>query len=68
MTSFEDRFYRENPRLLQRLTRNLALLRWLAGGLFAWAGSGRRLRKAYARAEKDREAVVLEDYIDRQGE
>lgn len=65
MAAFEDRFYRENPHLLQRLARDLSLLRWLAGGLFAWAFGGRRLRKAYARAQEANDTVVLEDFIDR---
>jgi hypothetical protein len=64
MTSFEDRFYRENPALFQRLTRNALLLSWLAGALFAWAWNGRKLRRAYARAQENNDAIVLEDFID----
>jgi hypothetical protein len=64
MKSFEERFYRENPGLFRRFTRNALLLLWLARGLFEWVWTGRALRKAYKRAREDNDAVVLEDYID----
>jgi hypothetical protein len=63
MAAFEDRFYRENPALFQRLRRNASLLLWLAGGLVQWL-RGRRVRIAYERAQQSKAAIVLEDYVD----
>jgi hypothetical protein len=67
MAAFEDRFYRENPALFQRLRRNASLLLWLVGGLVQWL-RGRTVRKAYERAQKSDAALVLEDYVDQGGE
>ena len=63
MPSFEDRFYRQNPSMLQRLGRNSQLVSWLAGRVLAWFYPGRRLRKAYIKAQQERQQIVLEDFI-----
>lgn len=63
MAAFEDRFYLEDPGLVQRLRRDASLLLWLAGGLVQWF-RGRTVRTAYAQAQQRNAAIVLEDYVD----
>ena len=63
MPSFEKQFYLENPTRLQVLGRDLRLLLMLARYAIAWLTRGVRVRRAYARAQRDGEPLVLEDVI-----
>ena len=63
MPSFEEQFYLENPTRLQVLARDLRLLLMLAGYAVSWLTRGARVRRAYTRAQRDGEPLVLEDVI-----
>lgn len=63
MSSYEERFYRESPDLRSRVARNLRLLIWLVGELIAWFWPGRRIRRAYRKAEQDGKEIYLDDAI-----
>ncbi len=64
MTSFEDRFYLENPSRWQALRRDLRLFAWLVVRAWQWLGPGARVRRAYQRARDRGEPLVLEDVLD----
>lgn len=63
MSSYEQRFYRENPTALERVSRNVRLLCYLASGLLAWFTTGRRVRRAYDLAQQNDDTIKLEDFI-----
>lgn len=64
MPSFEQRFYLEDPTRLQALQRDARLLLMLAGYALMWLTRGVRVRRAYRRACRGGEPLVLEDHID----
>ena len=61
MSSFEKRFYIENPTLWQALRRNARLLGMLLVGGLLWMTKGAMLRRAVRRAQRNGEAIILED-------
>ncbi|MGI9228409.1 MAG: hypothetical protein ACR2P9_00945 [Gammaproteobacteria bacterium] len=65
MASFEEKFYLQNPGLLDRLKRDWRLVRESLQFLLLWATLGHRLRKACRKAKQDNTQVVLEDLLER---
>lgn len=63
-SSFEDRFYLENPSLSARLRRNARLLLMLSAAAAAWLFKGYLLRRALKRAAQSKDPVILEDWSD----
>ncbi len=63
MASFEDQFYLENPSRWQAFRRDLRLLAWLAARAMAWLTRGVRVRRAYRRAQRSGEPLVLEEEL-----
>ncbi len=64
MSSFERRFYLENPTRLQVLRRDIRLLWMLAGYAVLWLTRGVLVRRAYRRAQQSGEPLVLEELIE----
>lgn len=64
MPSFEKQFYLENPTRLQALRRDLRLLLMLASYAILWLTRGVLVRRAYARAQREGEPLVLDDVIE----
>jgi len=63
MSSFEQRFYIENPGRLQLLWRNVRLLGVLSMAACVRLGKGTFLRLALRRAKKTGQAIILEDHF-----
>ena len=63
MSSFEERYILRNPSALQRIARDLRLLRDSAGFLFLWATKGRVIRKQLTAADKGGDKIVLDELI-----
>ena len=63
MSSFEERFYIENPSLAQALWRNLRLLGMLSLGAWTWLVKGFRLRRELRIRRQRGEVVILEDSV-----
>ncbi len=61
MSSFEQRFYRTDHSIWPRLWRNVMLAWWIAGLIIAWFTSGRRLRRASRKAQKENAIMLLDD-------
>ena len=61
MSSFEERFYIENPDPGQLLWRNLRLLGSLCLGGWFWLSRGFVLRRALRKARQRGEVILLED-------
>lgn len=61
MASFEEQFYIENPSRWQALRRDVKLLFWLAVRAGAWLGKGWLVRRAYRRAQRNNDPLILED-------
>jgi len=64
MSSFEDRFYLENPTFLARIQRNARLLLALLKAAGAWLFKGYRLRRALRKKSSTNQIVYLEDWKD----
>jgi hypothetical protein len=61
MPSFEEQFYIENPGRWQAFKRDLRLLLWLGHKAWLWLGKGISVRRAYRRAQRDKQTIILED-------
>lgn len=64
MPSFEEKYYLENPSLLDRLKRDFRMLRENLLFLLLWATKGRKLRAAYRKAKDENGVVVLDDLLE----
>ncbi|MEM8496630.1 MAG: hypothetical protein AAF542_01325 [Pseudomonadota bacterium] len=65
MSSFEDRYYLENPTVMARAKRNARLLFSLLFAAFAWLIKGYLLRRELRKASSEGRALQLEDWTDR---
>ena len=63
MASFEEQFYLENPGRWQALWRDIRLLWWLARNALLWLTRGVLVRRAYRRAQRQDEVLVLEEIL-----
>ena len=63
MASFEERFYLENPGRWQALWRDVRLLLWLARNGLLWLTRGVLVRRAYRRAQRRGEPLLLEEVL-----
>lgn len=61
MSSFEQRYYVRNATLLQRLRRDVRLAWENLSFLFLWLTRGRRIRRAYRRAQDADTQLIIED-------
>lgn len=61
MSSFEEKFYLQNPSLIQRLRRDLRLCCDSLRFFFLWLTKGRRIRRAYRRAQGSNTQLIMED-------
>ena len=64
MPSFEEKFYLTNPGLLQRARRDIALLLDSFAFLALWFTLGRKIRRAYRRAQQENTEAILEDMLE----
>jgi len=58
--TFDAQFVLTNGGLVDRLWRDLRVLRFLAGTFFMWATKGRAVRRAYRQALSSGKPLVLE--------
>ncbi|MFK7732502.1 MAG: hypothetical protein AB8B48_12860 [Pseudomonadales bacterium] len=64
MSSFEDRFYLENPTFIEKVRRNARLLLSLLIAAAMWLFKGFRLRRALRKASQEGATLKLEDWTD----
>ena len=60
MPSFEERFYLEDPTLLQRLRRNIALIADSLVFVWIWATAGRQIRRRYRKAKAEDKVLLVD--------
>ena len=61
MKSFEDRFYLQDAGFLRRAARDVLLFCYLASKVLLWVVLGRRVRKAYRRAERSGAPLAVDE-------
>ena len=61
MPSFEEQFYIENPSRWQAVRRDVRLILWLCHKALLWLVKGIGVRRAYRRAQRGGEPIILED-------